>query len=336
MGIAGDQMSDTRRYWEVESYQDFCDFAGEELESDPPKDEPPKDGVLTLRLKNWRLLDPLLYTLVKMSHAIFRGIDDSDLPLEPSIFRGHVFKNLKQTIHEKNDYIKTSYDHFVEAVRGRRGPLSKPLDTYNQIEIWSLGRHFGVNNTLLDWSHSPYIALFFAFACRKKGSVRSLYCLKKNVIEDAQKLARASRPRNRSGTNKEEDSILLTENAEIDSLVFYKPMSDENYRMINQQGLFTVSKSPHSIDDWVSRNYKEIQSHVEKALGGETREETKEQLELKSENWVLLKVDIETDSADRGQILRMLNRMNINHASLFPDVEGASLYANMQGSVRHY
>jgi hypothetical protein len=304
------------------------------------------EGILTITLRNWRLIDPPLYTMVEMSHAIFRGVERHTYSLTPSIFRRFAFEHM-ETLDERNEYIKSCYKHFLEALRGRRGPLSKPLDAYNPFEIWSLGRHFGVKNTLLDWSHSPYICLFFAFADRREEeeiSVRSLYCLKRNVIREADAASTGDQPY--GSTPEEIDRILLTEEPVYKSLVFYKPLSDENFRMINQQGLFTVSRSPHTIEQWVSENYATIRGDLERKLANETsqrmcgaehcrRKCDKLKKELDS-GWVLLKVNIETTNNDRTQILKVLNRMNINYATLFPDVEGASLYANMQGDIRHY
>lgn len=327
-------------YWNVRTYQDFREFAEPGMVADSREEEtgsdPRHQGMVTITLRNWRLLEPLLYTMVEMSHAIFRGVEQSTFTLTPSIFRRYAFGHTS-TVAEKNAYIERCYDHFLQAIRARRGPLSKPLHTYSKFEIWSLGRHYGVCNTMLDWSHSPYVCLFFAFAHRDQEGVRSLYCLKQNVIE----AAREQKPISKSGTDSsrhdEHDDILLTSDPDYDSLLFYTPLSDDNFRMINQQGVFTVSRSPHSIEKWVYHNYPQVKLHLQKALDGATTKDAKDKLRTEiNSGWVLLKVNIETSRQDRAQILRALNRMNINHASLFPDVEGASLYANMQGDIHHY
>ncbi|MHC4697577.1 MAG: hypothetical protein ACYTFA_12630 [Planctomycetota bacterium] len=107
--------------------------------------------------------------------------------------------------------------------------------------------------------------------------------------------------------------------------------------MINQQGLFTVSKSPHSVEEWVMANYPTIRDHLEQNLHAAGSEWSRQKMQVERDSrWVLLKINIETTKEDRKQILKVLNRMNINYATLFPDVEGASLYANMQGDIRHY
>ena len=332
-------------YWNVRTYQDFRDFVDSGLITDSryhgSTRKAENTGYATITLTNWRLLEPLLYTMVEMSHAIFRGIrqnEKTDYELEPSIFRTYAFKHAR-TIDEMNRYIERCYRHFVQAISGRRGPLSKPIESYRKFEFWSLGRHFGVRNTMLDWSRSPYVGLFFAFADRHKEGIRSLYCLKKNIIDDARQGKYGPAPQVRRSGPSRDDDILLTKAPGFNSLLFYEPLSDENLRMINQQGVFTVSRSPHAIEKWVAHNYPRVLRHLQKQLRGASDDKSRARLESEIQSgWILLRIDIVTDTAKKepAQILRWLNRMNISYASLFPDVEGASLYANMQGDILHY
>ncbi len=145
-------------YCNLSSYDDFKAFFNDMKVFE---DRPAANGTKTVVVKNWRVLDSHLFTIIEMSHAVFRGQAGPDR-LEPSIFRREAF-DAKSTIQEQNEYVRRCLKHFREAIRGRRGPVSKSLDDYRPYELWSLGRHFGLKNTLLDWSHSPYVALFFAF-----------------------------------------------------------------------------------------------------------------------------------------------------------------------------
>jgi hypothetical protein len=206
------ERSDKMNYWDVRNYREFCEFAGPDMTS-----ESRQEGVRTITLRNWRLVEPLLYTMVDMSHAIFRGVEKDTYSLKPSIFRRYAFEHARD-LPERNAYIENCFNHFLEALRGRRGPLSKPLDTYNTFEIWSLGRHFGLSNTLLDWSHSPYVCLFFAFANRHHECLRSLFCLKRNVIQKTvvEETSHASGSSSPQGPG----SLLLTAEPTYESLVF--------------------------------------------------------------------------------------------------------------------
>lgn len=127
------------KYWHLRSYADFKKFAGHGDHVTPLKRGPA--GVATITLREWRLLEPLLYTVSEMSHAIFRGIKQNKkckYRLEPSIFRTRGFKDAK-SIKGKNDYLMACYRHFAQAVGGRRGPLSNPIAAYKPYDLWSLG-----------------------------------------------------------------------------------------------------------------------------------------------------------------------------------------------------
>lgn len=315
-------------WWQTENYNQVRSITGDAI-----VEEPKRDGVFEITLPSWRLIDAVLYTMNDMSHAIYRGVQKNDFRLEPSMFRSYAFKNMK-TIEERNNYITTCFNHFKEAVRGRRGPLAKPVEFYNNYELWSLGRHFGVRNTMLDWSHSPYVCLFFAFSNWHHEGIPALYCLKKNIVERFRKPAfKTNNFEQDPITLDESNDLTLSPNPGYDQLRFYKPLSDDNFRMIHQQGLFTVSGSPNTIEEWVVQNYGEIKQRLQDAL---QVERTKKLITEIQSDWILLKINIHTDQRDRRNILKRLNRMNINYATLFPDIEGASLYANMQGDIHHY
>ena len=81
-------------------------------------------------------------------------------------------------------------------------------------------------------------------------------------------------------------------------------MSDENQRLVSQSGLFTKAPILVPVDLWVPKAFEG--SHAA----------------------ILLRIKI--PDAGRLSCLRTLNRMNINHLSLFPDLAGASRSTNLK------
>ena len=92
---------------------------------------------------------------------------------------------------------------------------------------------------------------------------------------------------------------------------FIRPRSDENQRLVNQNGLFSRAPNGVDLDDWITKNFSGDES-----------------------GYTLMKLQI--PNVDRTDCLRTLNRMNINHLTLFPDLYGASKYCNIHGEISHY
>jgi len=81
-------------------------------------------------------------------------------------------------------------------------------------------------------------------------------------------------------------------------------LSNENARLVSQGGLFTRSPIGLPVEDWVSQNFEG------------------------SEEPVLIKLLLPNN--ERIPCLKALDRMNINHTSLFPDLTGASHATNLR------
>ena len=171
-----------------------------------------------------------------------------------------------------------------------------PPGMESENDWWAFGQHHGLATPLLYWTTSPYVAAYFAFI--------------EHPNEDTGQRAiwAIYKP---SVNDKNRELIEKSKKSEKpNTLVIFTPMSNENPRLVTQGGLFTRIDGL-SVEDWVRNNFK----------GND-------------DTYVLFKMTI--PSIDRSLCLRSLNRMNINHLSLFPDLFGASIYCNSDLLIKNY
>lgn len=86
-----------------------------------------------------------------------------------------------------------------------------------------------------------------------------------------------------------------------------------NPRLINQQGLFTYGPLEQDLESWIEENIEQDES-IEKII--------------------LYKFYI--PNTERNKILTVLNRMNINPTTLFPDISGAANHVNLKLEIDSY
>lgn len=249
------------------------------------------DGMVEVTCSGWPTFLSFVQKYKKdMKNFIWRGQSCSAWELEPSLDR--LTKNLS-TVEIKRKH-RELLEKFKFASRGRKTMLSHSL---SEDEWWALGQHFGLKTPFLDWTLSPFIALFFAFWKTEKSSTdqRAVFALSvKNIRLKSQSLVKRGKYHN--------DQIIR----------FVSPLTDDNTRLINQQGIFTHSPCGVSIEKWVRRHFKGY----------------------KGNNWILVKVAI-PDRA-RNSVLLSLERMAISPLELFPDLTGASEYCNLCLQVDDY
>ena len=120
---------------------------------------------------------------------------------------------------------------FQLASRGRRGASSR--HDISEEEWWALGQHHGLATPLLDWTGSPYVALYFAFeeSDAPDSGTRAVWAIAELELRVNAGLARSP------------------------MLKFVRPRQDENPRLVSQAGLFTRTPSGLSVDKWVRDNY---------------------------------------------------------------------------------
>ncbi|MGL1040132.1 FRG domain-containing protein [Vibrio vulnificus] len=260
--------------------------------------EQPSGRIPVTRIEHWRdfssLLESPFFNRVD-TQFIFRGQRMYDWGMTPTLAR-----------MTKNDIVteelaKRQLDMFRKAIRGRISDhsLLDDGDEREHDELWSIGQHHGLMTPLLDWTYSPYVALFFAFAKEdqqdeKDNPYRAVYILNKTFIAD--------------------DEL-------CPDIRVFEPKKDDHGRLVSQAGLFTFSPYDATIENKLTEVLTD-----EDFPDDELKTATEgEQAGILAK--YICKVYIKNE--EQQECLKHLRRMNVHHASLFPDLIGAADYCNI-------
>lgn len=273
--------------------------------------DPAVDGLIpTCRVESWEtfieaMRDPLHNRA--SSEWVYRGQRGGDWPLASTL--GRKFDGGSIPADKRQQLLS----QFELAMRGRGYDLSAFHGDDAEIEKWAIGQHHGLLTPLLDWTRSPFIALFFAFNSPDDPDTnpsRAVYCVNMSALRNA-----------------------LGEQS-----LFRDPMGHNNSRLVNQAGVFTMI--PDDDDNFASYVINTLQEEgvvsaepvtQTKTVGSPDTEESVVEYTVTDNLSDQLKQYIQKihiPNVGRMDCLATLRKMNIHNGTLFPDAQGASLYCN--------
>ena len=202
-------------------------------------------------------------------------------------------------LEERDD--NTGGRHNADEDRLDTPPVGSELLRREENNWWAVGQHYGLVTPLLDWSTSPFVAAFFAFEEEtprgEKVDRRAIYGLHKRLV------------------SQKSDEIREAHfgGGRAPVIDFIEPLFKDNPRLTSQGGLFTRAPDGMTVSAWTQQVY-----------------------DRDSDQDAVFLLALSLPDEHREYILRALNRMNINHQSLFPDLYGASSFVNMRLEIESY
>lgn len=219
-------------------------------------------------------------------------------------FRGQASEEWRlQNAIERTDFIHLykgiEVDFVAEFQRGARNYLANDETPEHLIEWLAMMQHHGAPTRLLDFSKSPFVAAFFAFEQWYPDRDVAIWAMNMQFIKKS--------------------ALLKLEE-------FYPEAMEENKRFINEDLFKTIfHHNAHSLIFPVepfrmNRRYSLQQSIFVSTAN--SQEPFMNQLQFLGEDISKAVIKIELPADLQKTVLRDLQKMNLNRASLFPDLDG--------------
>jgi hypothetical protein len=267
-------------------------------------------SVKPINIQDWFGLQQQLNTYFGITYTAswaFRGVGKEEWMLQSSLER----MDLKIPLVEAERYLLTTFQRRVHHY------ISDPPAKDDYLEWLALLQHHGAPTRLLDWTKSPYVALFFALdRPREAGGNCAVWAIdlqwcKQQAIQQILLTGQIQGGIDSDESLGKPETFRKVFFADL-PIQFVAPLQPfrMNERLTIQQGLFLcpgdLQKSFE--DNLLTLNY-DFANHVHKIVIPNTL---------------------------REEFLVMLNKMNINRASLFPGIDGfaQSLITNLQIATR--
>src|ERR1035437_301956 len=263
---------------------------------------PPKTGWAFRghSIHNWRLTTTLERDC--LDNVDFRNVEFPDRPrvvpmgIGPDAFERELLLRFQRRAH-----------HYIP----------NPPDDEQVLDWLALMQHHGVPTRLMDWTFSPYVALYFAFENGLPGTDCAVWAIDTNWLSDKAREKLLTDPRFPMDPHDRAFNEYLSRNlfnAGNPNVVVVADPIRMNERVATQQGRFLCDLSKVGA----------FTITLQRMLA----------MRMPPASPVIWKFVIKT--AERVRFVRELNRMNINGASLFPGLDGfaRSLKLDLQVDIQ--
>jgi hypothetical protein len=251
-----------------------------------------------LALRSWEEVGVVFRDRFDLTCWAFRGHRSTKWHLASTLERAAVgYTSARAAERYVSENFRRRAHHYVRDLPG-------PED---DLEWLALMQHHGAPTRLLDWTISPYVALFFAFETAAPSDTCAVWAIN---YRDIKRQALDMVSDRTTSLLSEDDSLgrpdLFRRFFIEEPIRFVCPVQPfrANERLTVQQGVFVCAGDLEL-------------SFEENLLVTFTYTETHQQ----QDNWQPL-IKLEMPGELRPTILRELNRMNINASTLFPGLDG--------------
>lgn len=246
----------------------------------------------------------------------FRGHSNSSWELETSLSRyvsNMGILNTSSNQRKKHSLSLASKKLLAEFKKSLIINNGLAKERSEDIDVWQYGQHYGLPSPLLDWSYSPFVALFFALLEPNKTSQtssRAVWQIDLDILEHL----------NRGLVNDFRPTVNISPKSKLEQaypeLEVIYPNFHNNPRIAFQQGLFIKNEYFPTIERWLYMITQVLPMNA-------------------SERPTIEKYVFDCNEKQRLELLDILDKMNVNYRTLFPDIHGA-VQAAIDQTVRSF
>jgi len=244
--------------------------------------------------KNWKEFDEIIEPLTNYAPSgygtIFRGQACADWPLVHSLSRKLAPSMDEESRIDIEQAAMTQFQQQGHLLLGSGSP-PKPDDLHGW---WAYMQHHGAPTRLLDWTKSPFVALYFAVVEQPEHD-GAVWLFSLSSLMEAMEAKHG-----RNLTVKRADYKGYYQEAGLPHFLFPLDYYQQNERMIAQQGLFTICRNiigDHGVV--IEEVFKRDDGAYDPAY-----------------------TQIVIPKAKKLEMLRKLALFNITGSSLFPGIDG--------------